>query len=123
MGLITHPHTSHNQSNWGIIITLFVSLEPLAFLSNHLCREKHNHHHQPSLKIFNHFKVPDQMEASFLTSSSLRKRAPLRCYYAEKPMLVVSWTIDNPSRRFYGCPNYWVFQFEYFVLLGFNFFV
>ena len=81
-----------------------------------------HHHHQPSLKIFNHFEVPDQMEASSSTSLSLRRRALLRCYCAKKLVLVVLWTANNPSRRFYGCPNYWVFQFEYFVLLGFSFF-
>ncbi|KAK9988910.1 hypothetical protein SO802_029149 [Lithocarpus litseifolius] len=48
------------------------------------------------------------MEASSSTSSSLRRRAPFRCYCAEKPVLVVSWTPDNPGKRFYGCPNYWV---------------
>ncbi|KAL4626294.1 hypothetical protein ACB092_05G085600 [Castanea dentata] len=48
------------------------------------------------------------MEAISSTSSSLRRRAPLRCYCAEKPVLVISWTADNHSRRFYGCPNYWV---------------
>ena len=26
MGLITHPHTSHNQSNWGITIILYFYL-------------------------------------------------------------------------------------------------
>ncbi|XP_050242304.1 uncharacterized protein LOC126691295 [Quercus robur] len=40
------------------------------------------------------------MEASSSTSSSLRRRAPLRCYCAEKPVLVISWTVDNPGRRF-----------------------
>ncbi|XP_050283227.1 uncharacterized protein LOC126723641 [Quercus robur] len=39
------------------------------------------------------------MEASSSTSSSLRRRAPFRCYYAEKPVLVISWTADNPGRR------------------------
>nr|XP_023923850.1 uncharacterized protein LOC112035258 [Quercus suber] len=48
------------------------------------------------------------MEASSSTSSSLRRRAPFRCYCDEKPVLVVSWTPDNPGRRFYGYPNYWV---------------
>ncbi|XP_030942059.1 uncharacterized protein LOC115967119 [Quercus lobata] len=48
------------------------------------------------------------MEASSSTNSSLRRRAPLRCYYAEKPVFVVSWTVNNPGRKFYGCPNYWV---------------
>ncbi|KAK9986021.1 hypothetical protein SO802_030972 [Lithocarpus litseifolius] len=48
------------------------------------------------------------MEASSSTSSSLRRRAPFRWYCAEKPVLVVSWTADNPGRRFYGCINYWV---------------
>ncbi|XP_075654660.1 uncharacterized protein LOC142624792 [Castanea sativa] len=48
------------------------------------------------------------MEASSSTSSSLRRKAPFRCYCAEKPVFVVSWTLDNPGRRFDGCPNYWV---------------
>ncbi|KAL4606217.1 hypothetical protein ACB092_09G085700 [Castanea dentata] len=48
------------------------------------------------------------MEASSSTNSSLKRRAPLRCYYAEKPMLVVLWIADKPGRRFYCCPNYWV---------------
>ncbi|KAL0002023.1 hypothetical protein SO802_015804 [Lithocarpus litseifolius] len=50
------------------------------------------------------------MEASSSTNSSLRRRAPFRCYCAKKPVLVVSWTANNPGRRFYGCPNYWVGQ-------------
>nr|XP_023905051.1 uncharacterized protein LOC112016802 [Quercus suber]POE44698.1 hypothetical protein CFP56_76970 [Quercus suber] len=49
------------------------------------------------------------MESSSMSSSgSLRKRGPTRCFCSEKPVLVVSWTPDNPGRRFYGCPNYWV---------------
>ena len=31
MGLITHPHTSHNQSNWGITY-----LKSFNFVANHL---------------------------------------------------------------------------------------
>ncbi|KAK4604034.1 hypothetical protein RGQ29_012515 [Quercus rubra] len=42
------------------------------------------------------------------SSGSLRKRGPTRCFCSEKPVLVVSWTPDNPGRRFYGYPNYWV---------------
>ena len=44
-------------------------------------------------------------------------------------MLVVSWTPNNPGRRFYGCPNYWVFQYlsifliNHFFLLGSSSFV
>ena len=49
------------------------------------------------------------MDSSSMSSSgSLRKRGPTRCFCSEKPVLVVSWTPDNPGRRFYGCPNYWV---------------
>ena len=32
----------------------------------------------------------------------------MRCYCNQKPVVVMSWTSNNPSRRFYGCPNYWV---------------
>ena len=63
------------------------------------------------------------MEASSSTSSSLRRRAPFRCYCGEKPVLVVSWTPDNPGRRFYGCPNYWVFQYLSFFLINLFFFL
>ena len=62
------------------------------------------------------------MEASSSTSSSLRRRAPFRCYCGEKPVLVVSWTPDNPGKRFYGCPNYWVFQYLSFFFLINRFF-
>ncbi|XP_075666456.1 uncharacterized protein LOC142636206 [Castanea sativa] len=55
------------------------------------------------------------MEASCASASassegSLRRRAPRMCYCPspQKPVLVVSWTENNPGRRFYGCPNYWV---------------
>ena len=49
------------------------------------------------------------MESSSMSSSgSLRKRGPTQCFCSEKPVLVVSWTPDNPRRRFYWCPNYWV---------------
>ena len=49
------------------------------------------------------------MDSSSMSSSgSLRKRGPTRCFCSEKPVLVISWTPDNPGRRFYGCPNYWV---------------
>ncbi|XP_050259976.1 uncharacterized protein LOC126705037 [Quercus robur] len=48
------------------------------------------------------------MEASSSTSFSVGRRAPMRCYCNKKHVLVVSWTSDNPGRRFYGCPNYWV---------------
>ncbi|KAK9986214.1 hypothetical protein SO802_031165 [Lithocarpus litseifolius] len=50
--------------------------------------------------------------ASAPTSSegSLRRRAPRMCYCSshQKPVLVFSWTDNNPGRRFYGCPNYWI---------------
>ncbi|XP_023924947.1 uncharacterized protein LOC112036376 [Quercus suber] len=48
--------------------------------------------------------------ASSSMSASLRRRAPRMCYCPSpaKPVLVVSWTENNPGRRFYGCPNYWV---------------
>ncbi|XP_050245945.1 uncharacterized protein LOC126693934 [Quercus robur] len=48
------------------------------------------------------------MEASCSTNSSVRRRAPMTCYCNKKLVLVVTWTEDNPGRRFYGCPNYWV---------------
>ncbi|XP_050241862.1 uncharacterized protein LOC126690777 [Quercus robur] len=49
------------------------------------------------------------MDSSSMSSSgSLRKRGPARCFCSERPVVVVSWTSDNPGRRFYGCPNYWV---------------
>nr|POF03071.1 hypothetical protein CFP56_61606 [Quercus suber] len=49
------------------------------------------------------------MDSSSMSSSgSLRKRGPTQCLCLEKPVLVVSWTPDNPGRRFYRCPNYWV---------------
>ncbi|KAK9991135.1 hypothetical protein SO802_026120 [Lithocarpus litseifolius] len=53
------------------------------------------------------------MEASSSASSSLRRRAPFKCYCVEKPVLVISWTTDNPGRRFYGCPNYWCKFFQW----------
>ena len=115
-------HWKYTNQTW-IPRSASLSLSSHQPLSQTISATWSHHHHQPSLKIFNHFKVLDQMEASSSTSSSLRRRAPLRCYCAEKPMLVVSWTADNPDRSFYGCPNYWVFQFEYFVLLEFSFFV
>ncbi|KAL4654333.1 hypothetical protein ACB092_01G370700 [Castanea dentata] len=34
----------------------------------------------------------------------------MMCYCNKKPILVVAWIADNPGRRFYGCPNYWVGQ-------------
>ena len=111
-----------HKSDLNPYISLSISLKPQP-LSQPISVTWSHHHHQHSLKIFNHFEILNQMEASSWTSSSLRRRAPLRCYCAEKPVLVVSWTADNPDRSFYGCPNYWVFQFEYFVLLGFSFFV
>ncbi|KAK4581740.1 hypothetical protein RGQ29_025060 [Quercus rubra] len=42
------------------------------------------------------------------SSGSLRKRGPTQCFCSERPVLVVSWTPENPGRRFYECPNYWV---------------
>ncbi|KAK9993850.1 hypothetical protein SO802_023553 [Lithocarpus litseifolius] len=49
------------------------------------------------------------MDSSSMSSSgSLRKRGPTRCFCSEKPVLVILWTLENPKRRFYGCPNYWV---------------
>ncbi|KAK4601986.1 hypothetical protein RGQ29_011183 [Quercus rubra] len=48
------------------------------------------------------------MEASCSTGSNVKRRAPMRCYCNKKPIIVVSWISDNPGRRFYGCPNYWV---------------
>ena len=49
-----------------------------------------------------------RMEASCSTGSNVKRRAPMRCYCNKKPIIVVSWISDNPGRRFYGCPNYWV---------------
>ncbi|XP_075640185.1 uncharacterized protein LOC142611918 [Castanea sativa] len=48
--------------------------------------------------------------ASASSEGSLRRRAPRMCYCPspQKLVLVVSWTENNPERRFYGCPNYWV---------------
>nr|POF21489.1 hypothetical protein CFP56_51620 [Quercus suber] len=48
--------------------------------------------------------------ASASSERSLRRRAPRMCYYPspQKPVPVVSWTNNNPGRRFYGCPNYWI---------------
>nr|POE65459.1 hypothetical protein CFP56_49538 [Quercus suber] len=50
------------------------------------------------------------LSASSSMSASLRRRAPRMCYCPSpaKSVLVVSWTENNPGRRFYGCPNYWV---------------
>ncbi|KAK9989033.1 hypothetical protein SO802_029272 [Lithocarpus litseifolius] len=54
------------------------------------------------------------MEASSASATpsegSLRRRAPCMCYCPspQKPVLVISWTDNNPGRRFYGCPNYWI---------------
>ncbi|KAK4605092.1 hypothetical protein RGQ29_013251 [Quercus rubra] len=48
------------------------------------------------------------MEASCSISSSVRRKAPMMYYCNKKHVLVVAWTEDNPGRRFYGCPNYWV---------------
>ena len=54
------------------------------------------------------------MESSSMSSSgSLRKRGPTQCFCSERPVLVVSWTPENPGRRFYECPNYWVSQYLY----------
>ncbi|KAK9987407.1 hypothetical protein SO802_032358 [Lithocarpus litseifolius] len=40
------------------------------------------------------------MESSSMSSNgSLRKRGPTQCFCSEKPILVVSWTPDNPGRR------------------------
>nr|XP_023907372.1 uncharacterized protein LOC112019078 [Quercus suber]POF17220.1 hypothetical protein CFP56_56103 [Quercus suber] len=48
--------------------------------------------------------------ASASSERSLRRKAPRMCYCPspQKPVLVVSWTDNNPGRRFYGCPNYWI---------------
>nr|XP_023874853.1 uncharacterized protein LOC111987374 [Quercus suber] len=52
------------------------------------------------------------------SSGSLRKRGPTQCFCLEKPVLVVSWTPNNPGRRFYGCPNYWVRYNGFYLALG-----
>ena len=64
------------------------------------------HSSPPPTQLF--LEAQTRIEASFSTSSSVRRRAPMRCYCNQKPILVVSWASDNPGRRFYGCPNYWV---------------
>ena len=64
------------------------------------------HSSPPPTQLF--LEAQTRMEASSSTSFSVRRRAPMRCYCNQKPILVVSWTSDNPCRRFYDCPNYWV---------------
>ena len=61
------------------------------------------HSSPPPTQLF--LEVQTKMEASFSTSSSVGRKAPMRCYCIKKPVLIVSWTSDNPSRRFYGCPT------------------
>nr|POE75004.1 hypothetical protein CFP56_65034 [Quercus suber] len=39
--------------------------------------------------------------SSVSTSRSLKKRGPTTCFCSKRPVLVVSWTPDNPDRRFY----------------------
>ena len=41
MGLITHPHTSHNQSNWSITITIPTKIK----------NKKHTHSHAATQKM------------------------------------------------------------------------
>ncbi|KAK4590640.1 hypothetical protein RGQ29_020983 [Quercus rubra] len=50
------------------------------------------------------------MEASSSSSTNLKRRPSRTCYCPNpgKLVLVVSWMENNPGRRFYGCPNYWV---------------
>lgn len=50
------------------------------------------------------------MESSSVVSTarSLRRRGPMRYSCGEKPVVVVSWTADNPGKTFYSCPIYWV---------------
>lgn len=49
------------------------------------------------------------MESSSVSiGESLRRRDLTRCFCGEKPVVVVLWTTNNPGRRFYGCPNFWV---------------
>ena len=52
----------------------------------------------------------EKMESSLSSSTSLKRRASRTCYCPSlgKSVLVVSWTENNPGRRFYGCPNYWI---------------
>ncbi|XP_050282541.1 uncharacterized protein LOC126723258 [Quercus robur] len=48
------------------------------------------------------------MESSSIsTGGSLKKRGPTTCFCFKRPVLVVSWTPENPSRKFYNCPNFW----------------
>ena len=42
MGLITHPHTSHNQSNWGIIEAMAYDARVLVPTMIHGCPEVFN---------------------------------------------------------------------------------
>ena len=42
MGLITHPHTSHNQSNWGIIEAMAYDARVLVPAMIHGCPEVFN---------------------------------------------------------------------------------
>ncbi|XP_075663411.1 uncharacterized protein LOC142633000 [Castanea sativa] len=59
------------------------------------------------------------MDSSSMSSSgSLIKRAPTRCFCSEKPVLVISWTPENPGRRFYECPNFWVRYNGFYLALG-----
>lgn len=46
--------------------------------------------------------------SSVLAGGSLGRTGPTRCFCGEKPVVVMSWTVDNPGKRFYGYPNYWV---------------
>ena len=58
-----------------------------------------------SLTYQNHI---EEMKSSSSSSASLKRKASRKCYCPSlsKPILVVSWTENNPGRRFYGCPNY-----------------
>ena len=64
------------------------------------------HSSPPPTQLF--LKAQTRIKASYSSSSSMRRRAPMRCYCNKKTVIVVSWTLDNPGRRFYGYPNYWV---------------
>lgn len=49
------------------------------------------------------------MESSFVSiNGSLRRVGPTRCFCGRKLVVVVSWTTNNPGRRFYGYPNIWL---------------
>ena len=114
------PKSDLNPYNYPLCLSRTINLS-LKSPSSTISVTWSHHHHQPSLKIFNHFKAPDQMEANSSTSSSLRRRAPLRCYYAKKTSVSCFMDSRQPWQKVLWLSKLLVFQFEYFVLLGFIF--